>query len=547
MYPVKRLRDLKELTDTVCTDFSYNDAFRTMTSPSEYVSVSYEQFGRELCALANVLIERGLTGQAVAVVGENSYPWILTYLSVVNSNATIVPLDKELSKESLAELAVRAKVGVLFYSNTFEEEAAYLKAHIPGMTIISFSENGGGDFALPEWISQGEKLVEQGTDRYSGIEIDRERTCTVLFTSGTTGKSKGVMLSHLNFASDIIGITEIVHMSPEDVLLSVLPIHHTLEATVGIWAPMSYGVTFAFCESVKKLPACMKLFKPTVMTLVPLYVETFHKKIWEAARKQGKDKKLRIGIGLSNVLEAFGINVRRKLMAEVLEFFGGRVRIMPCGGAPLSPEVMKSLKGIGIKVYQGFGTTECAPIVSANSDHHFKVGSDGYILSCNKVRISETGEIQIKGENVMKGYLDDEEATAAAFDGEWYRTGDLGYVKDGFLYVTGRCKNLIVLKNGKNISPEEIETKLSVIPGVAEVIVKEDSENEYLTAEIYPDQEALRSVGEEALKKTIGEELDQINQKLETYKRVRRFTLRETEFPKTTKRSIMRYKVKGEK
>jgi long-chain acyl-CoA synthetase len=514
-----------------------------MKNASEFTSVSYRQFGQDLCALANTLIERGLAGKAIAVVGENSYDWVLTYLSVVNINATIVPIDKELSKEDMRELLVRAKVGAFFYSATFEEESAYIKTHIPGMMTVSFGDKGGADYTMTGLISEGEQLVAQGKDRYSGIEIDRERTCAVLFTSGTTGKSKGVMLSHHNLASNIVGIVQIVHMSPEDVLLSVLPIHHTLEVTVGILAPMAWGVTFAFCESVKKLPACMKLFRPTVMTLVPLYVETFHKKIWESAKKHGKEAKLRFGIGLGNVLAAVGIDVRRKLMAEVLESFGGRVRIMPCGGAPLSPEVMKCFVGLGIRVYQGYGTTECSPIVSANSDHYYRVGSDGYILACNEVRISDTGEILVRGENVMKGYLDDEKATDEAFDGEWYKTGDLGFLKDGFLYVTGRCKNLIVLKNGKNISPEEIEIKLSVIPSVAEVIVKEDSGNEYLTAEIYPDQEALRAKGEETLKKEIGEEVERLNQKLEAYRRVRRITLRKTEFPKTTKRSIVRYQV----
>ena len=547
LYPVERVRDLKEHTDTICAAFAQNDAYRTMTDPTKYDSVTYERFGQELCALANALIERKFTGQAVAVLGENSYQWVLTYLAVVNINATIVPLDKELSKETMAELAERSNTGALFYSNTYEEEAAHLKGCIPGMTTISFMENGEGDFALSEWISQGEKLVAQGKDRYSGVEIDRERTCTILFTSGTTGESKGVMLSHRNLVSDVIGIRQIVKMSPEDVLLSVLPIHHTLEAMAGILAPLGWGVTIAFCESVKKIPACLKLFRPTVLTLVPLYVEVFHKKIWETAKKQGKEAKLRFGIGLGNVLAAVGIDVRWKLLAEVLEFFGGRVRVITCGGAPLSAALMKSFIGLGIRIYQGYGTTECSPIVSANCDYYYRVGSDGYILACNEVRISDNGEILVRGENVMNGYLNDEQATAEAFDGEWYRTGDLGCVEGSFLYVTGRCKNLIVLKNGKNINPEEIESELSMIPAVAEVIVKEDPGNEFLTASIYPDQEALSAMGGEALKKAIGEEIDRINQKHEAYKMVRRFTLRETEFPKTTKRSIMRHQVKGGK
>jgi long-chain acyl-CoA synthetase len=394
-------------------------------------------------------------------------------------------------------------------------------------------------------ISEGEQLVAQGKDRYSGIEIDRERTCAVLFTSGTTGKSKGVMLTHHNLASDISAISEIVDLKPEDVFLCLLPVHHSMITMSSILAPMAFGVTIAFCDGIKTLAAGLKLFKPTAMVLVPLVLETFLKKIWESARKQGKGKALRFAIGLCNVLAAVGINVRRKLLANVLEYFGGKLQFVFCGGAPLSPKVVKGFLDFGIKLYHGYGTTECSPLVTANSDRHFRPGSDGYPVSCCELRISDSGEILIKGDIVMKGYLDDEQATAEVFDGVWYKSGDLGYIEDGFLYVNGRCKNLIVLKNGKNINPEEIEYKLSAIAGVAEVMVEEEPGNEYLTAQIYPDQEALKSLGEEALKKAINDEIDKVNQTLEPYKRVRRFELRRTEFPKTTKRTIIRHQVKG--
>jgi long-chain acyl-CoA synthetase len=548
LYTVSALRDLKEMTDTACANFAHHDAFRTMTAPSEYVSITYAQFGQDICALANTLIEKGLTGKRIAVLGENSYFWVLAYVATVNINATIVTLDKELSQETLLEQAKRADTCVLFFSNTFTEEAAYIKENIPGITTVSFKEGVNADFTLEEWLRRGNEIITQGNDRYSGIPIDRERTCTILFTSGTTGASKGVMLSHRSLASNIVSAAELILFKPEDVLLSVLPVHHTWEAMGGILGPVSRGCAIAFCESIKMLPACLKLFKPTIMVLVPLYVETFNKKIWDTARKKGKEGKLKFGIALCNALAVVGIDLRRRLLGDVLGFFGGRIRSIPCGGAPLNPELVKSFKGFGITIQHGYGTTECSPIVSANGDLRKKPGSDGFVFSCCKVRISESGEILVKGDNLMNGYLDDEQATAQAFDGEWYKTGDLGYVdKDGFLYVTGRCKNLIVLKNGKNISPEEIENKISSLPYVTEVLVKEEPGNEYLVAQIYPNQEALKSMGEDALKAAISEEIDRVNQKLAPYKRVRRFELRNNEFPKTTKRSIMRHKVKGEK
>jgi len=546
LYPVKRLRDLKELTDTACADFALRDAFRTMTSQTEYASVSYTQFGQELCALANALIDLGLTGKSVAVVGENSYPWILTYLSTVNINATIVPLDKELPMETMAELSMRAGASFLLYSNTYAEEAAGIKAKIPGIKTVSFQSGGGADLALPDLIERGKKLVSEGYDRYSDIEVDDDRVCTVLFTSGTTGSSKGVMLTHRSLASNVTAACELILYTPEDTMLSVLPVHHTYEAMAGMLCPLNCGAAIAFCPGLKSLPASLKLFKPTVMVLVPLYVETFVKRIWENAKKNGKDGKLRFGIGLCNALAAVGIDIRGKLLGEVLNFFGGRLKFVISGGAPLNPTLVRSFADFGITLVQGYGTTECSPIIAENRNRYHKAEAVGLVLSCCEVRIDEAGEILVRGDCVMKGYLDDPEGTAEAFDGEWYRTGDLGCMdKDGFLYVTGRRKNLIVLKNGKNVSPEEIEQALFGIPYIADVIVQEDEDNEYLTALIYPDQEMFKQMGEAALKEALDEAIGKVNAKLPPYKRLRRFELRMQEFPKTTKRTIMRHQVKG--
>jgi long-chain acyl-CoA synthetase len=540
------VKDLKEMTDTACAKFADHDAYRIMEGPSEYASISYARFGQDICALANALIDKGLSGKRIAVVGENSYPWVLAYLSTVNINATIVTLDKELPQEAMLDQVSRADVCTLFFSNSYSEEAAYIKANIPGITLVSFKEGADAEFTVPGLIKRGGELIAQGKDRYSGIQIDRERTCAILFTSGTTGGSKGVMLSHHNLASNLVSVCEVILYKPEDVLLSVLPIHHTFESMGTMLGAINHGATVAFCESIKYLPAALKLFTPSVITLVPLYIEKFYRRIWDAARKQGKDGKLKLGIALCNILAAIGINVRGKVLADVLDFFGGRLRKIPCGGAPLDPTLYKKYKGFGITILHGYGTTECSPIIAGNNDSRQKGGTDGILMSCCEVRFSEEGEILIKGTNVMKGYLDDEKATAEVFDGEWYRTGDLGYMdKDGFIHVIGRCKNLIVLKNGKNVSPEEIEYKLSAVPYVAEVLVMENPENEFLVAQIYPDQEALKTLGEETLRREISNGIDSVNRKLESYKKVRRFELRSTEFPKTTKKSIMRYRVKG--
>ncbi len=546
MYPVKRLRNLKELTDNACAEFTLHDAFRTMNSQTEYTSVSYTQFGEELCALANALLEKGLAGQAIAVVGENSYPWILTYLSVVNINSTIVPLDKELPPETMSELAARAGVSYLFYSNTYADEAAFIKEKIQGIQTVSFEPGGKADLTLPDLVLRGKQLVAEGKDQYTGITINDDRVCTVLFTSGTTGSSKGVMLTHRNLASNVTAACELILYTPEDTMLSVLPVHHTYEAMAGMLCPLNCGSAIAFCPGIKSLPASLKLFKPTVMVLVPLYVETFVKRIWENAKKSGKESKLKFGVGLCNALAAVGVNIRARLLGEVLSFFGGRLKFVISGGAALNPVLVRSFADFGITLVQGYGTTECSPIIAENRNRYHKAEAVGLVLSCCEVRIDESGEILVKGESVMKGYLDDAQGTAEAFDGEWYKTGDLGRMdKDGFLYVTGRCKNLIVLKNGKNVSPEEIEQELSGISYIADVVVREDAENEYLTALIYPDQEHLKQMGREALEKVLDDAIAKVNTKMPPYKRLRHFEIRTQEFPKTTKRTIMRHQVKG--
>lgn len=547
----EKILDIKVLTDTCVRNYNDKPAFKIRLSKTEVKSITYNDFGRQLCALANTLIDKGFQGKRIALIGENSYPWVLTYLSVVNINATIVPLDKELTAEEICELVKRAGACALFHSPAFDDEAVYAAQHIPELYTVSLREKGSADDTLEEMIQQGEAMVAQGSDRYSNIEIDRERACSILFTSGTTGKSKGVMLSHTNLGSNIVSACELVKYTPNDVFLSILPIHHTYENMAGIVCPLNFGSTIAFCESVKLLPECLALFRPTIMVLVPLYLETFYNRIWESARKQGKESKLKLGVRIGNLLSLIGIDVRDKLLHDVRKFFGGRLGLIISGGAYLNPMLVHGFKGFGITVVQGYGITECSPIISVNRNKCLKAKSVGWIMSCNDVKIDDDGQILVKGDNVMIGYLDDEQGTIDAFDGDWYKTGDLGYMdKDGFLYVTGRCKNLIVLKNGKNIMPDEIESLLQQSPLIAEAMVKESradaNGSESVMAIIYPDPAVTKDMNTKELCQAVQAEVDAVNQKLVLYKRVQHFVLRSTEFPKTTTKKIQRYKVAKE-
>ena len=549
-YSAVHFRDLKEFTDININRYAQNDAFYTKTGKSKYETVTFGQFGEDLCAMANALIAKGFSGRSIAVIGENSYRWLLTYFAAVNTNSTIVPLDKELNKEEILLFVQRSDTSVLFYSPTYEEEAAFVAENVEDIVLVSLKEAKKADHQFDDLLAYGKDIVAQGIDKYSDIDIDDKRTCAVLFTSGTTGQSKGVMLSHHNLASNATAAAGLIQYSQKDVLLSVLPIHHTYENMCGILGSICFGAANAFCESIKQLPSCLALFRPTLMVLVPLYVETFYKRIWEGAKKQGKDKELKFAITLGNILAAVGVDIRDKLLGEVRAVFGGRLKTVICGGAYLNPELVKGFRGLGVTILQGYGITECSPIISANKRNMKKDDAVGPVASSCEVRIDETGEILVRGDSVMKGYLDDPEGTVAAFDGEWFKTGDLGRMdKHGFLYVTGRCKNLIVLKNGKNIMPDEIEYLLGKSAHIGEVIVTEApgdaNGTDSLMAVIYPDPETSQAMDEEALKKALQDDIDMVNQKLVYYKQIRQFTLRDSEFPKTTKRSIKRYKVEN--
>jgi long-chain acyl-CoA synthetase len=356
------------------------------------------------------------------------------------------------------------------------------------------------------------------------------------------------MLSHRAIAADVAAACSLVLYTEDDVMLSVLPLHHVYEAVAGVFCPLLRGSTVAFCAATKRLSDCLKLFAPTVMVLVPLYLETFVKRIWDNAAKQRKTGRLRFGIRLGNGLAAIGIDMRRKLFADIHGFFGGRLATIVSGGAYLNPALVRQFREFGITVLQGYGTTECAPIVSVSRRHNRKDRSVGSVLPCCSVRIDRDGQILVRGSNVMNGYLDDPAATDDAMSGGWYLTGDLGYVdSDGSLYVTGRMGDMIVLKNGKNIMPREIEMLILQSPLVQEVVVKASGADvggiESLAAIIYPVQTQTQYMDKYELRHVIAQEIDKVNQRLAYYKRIKEFTLRDSAFPKTTTQKIMRYKI----
>jgi long-chain acyl-CoA synthetase len=400
-------------------------------------------------------------------------------------------------------------------------------------------------------LQEGQRLITQGDNSFINNEIDSRKLAAIIYTSGTTGVGKGVMLSHQNIAANTVAALNNVKVY--DVSVLVLPLHHTFGFVAGVLCMLHVGTKICINSSLKNVSKDMGFYKPTHLFLVPLFVEKMYKKIWITAQRNGKAGLLRKLIKISNALLKLGIDLRRKFFKTVLDGFGGELKIIVCGGAPLDPRYVKGLRDFGINVLNGYGITECSPIVSVNRNDYYKDGSIGQVLPCCEVKIdklhnSYEGEILVKGQNVMLGYYNNTGLTEEVMEEKWFRTGDIGKVdKDGFLFITGRKKNLIILSNGKNIYPEELEMLVLNIPYVKEVVVYSEKDGvrreTTITAEVFLDNEYIEIENIKNPGKQLNDDISVINKAIPYYKNIRRIKIRHTEFNKTTTKKIKRFNI----
>ena len=504
----------------------------------------------------------GLSGKKIAVIGETSYQWITSYVGILTSGSVVIPMDKELDNSVILEFLAWVDADAIIYSERFNsafEEAKLthksLKYFIPMSPSVDTTED---EYTVPfdKLLALGEAEIENGYE-FSPVG-DKERLAELLFTSGTTGTSKAVMLSQKNIFSVVNAAAETVDFNPEDTIVSVLPIHHTYELACML-AGFVYGMHICINDSLTHLLKNFQTFKPTGLVLVPLFVYTMYKKIWAEAKKTKKDALLKIGVNTSKALHTVGIDKRREILAQVHKTFGGRLEKIICGGAALNPKMIEFFEDLGISIYEGFGITECAPLTCVTPYYARKYGSVGPAVPCCQVRIAGDatndlgfveGEIQVKGDNVMIGYFDNDKANASVFtDDNWFRTGDVGYMDgDGYVYITGRLKSVIVLESGKNVFPEEIEEYLANIDLIAESVVVGRSqgrtEKVILTAIVYPDYTKFDdNVSEDTVLRAVQNAINSMNKKLPSYKQVKGVEIRNTEFEKTTSRKIKRHLV----
>ena len=531
LYEVEAVHSLKELIDRTADLYKDRPAL-TFERKKEMVSVSYSQFRSDIEALARGMFGDSSAGCTVAVIGENSYEWILTYFAVVNSGNVILPLDKELTDAEIKNLLDDSCTEALVYSNDYSDVAKYVGEYGAGVQRYISTDR------LWELIDQGAALIrDSGQAAAVEHETDYNAPAVLLYTSGTTGRPKGVMLSHFNLASDAAASCRHVGIFGNNML--VLPLHHSFGFVAGVCAMLLKGSEICISSSLKRTVSDLTKFKPANMFLVPLFVETFYKKIWETAKKQGKDKLLRRMIGLGKILLKAGIDVRRLLFKPVLSALGGNLKLIVSGGAPLDVKYVEGFRDIGINILNGYGITECSPIVSVNRNRYYRDGSVGQVLPCCEVRIADPdenghGEINVRGDPVMLGYYNNEQATRDAFDGEWFITGDIGYLdRDGFLFVSGRKKNLIILNNGKNVYPEEIESELLRIGYIKETVVY--AQDNTIVAEVFLDTENAPDC-----QARLDHDIIKLNKTLPPFKNIGKTLIRDVEFPKTTTKKIKR-------
>ena len=529
LYPIMEITNLKQLLYFDNARTSDKVAFMYAKGKKSTIEVTYSKFIRGIECFGTYLYGLGKRNTHIAVMGENSYEWILTYFSTVLGGNVIVPIDKALTTDEVEKVLGASDSTTLVYSDTYSDIVADLVEKNLAMTFINMKD-------IPDILEQGDKLLQEGNLEFINYQVNDGDLAAIVYTSGTTGERKGVMLTHGNIASNTVASCKNVYA--EGTSVCVLPLHHTFAFTLGICAVLLYRQSIYINKSLKNIMLDFQKAKPSYTFMVPLMVETMYKKVWATAKEQGKDKLLKVMIQISRGLMKVGIDLRRVLFKSVLAAFGGKLEWVSCGGASIDIKYIQGFRDFGINIINGYGITECSPIVSSNRSKYWVDGSVGVVVWGCEVMIAPSdidgeGEILVKGSSVMKGYYKNEEATKQAFHGEWFKTGDIGFIDEyGALHITGRIKNLIILSNGENIPAESIEEAVYTIPYVKEVVAY--GKDNVIVAEVFLDEDVPDA------KDRINADIQAINKKLPLVRNIGKLIVRDTEFEKTTTNKIKR-------
>lgn len=559
IYDSKVYNNIKEVVNEAIVKYPNNIAFKIKNKDEKgnvsYTEITYKKFGEEINALGTALINNGLKNKRIAIIGKNSYEWILTYLAVVNGVGIAVPLDKGLPEQEIESLLQRSYSDAVVFAEEYCETMEKIKKqnNCNVSKYICMKKTDVNGLNLVDLIEQGQVLLKDGNKEYIESEIDNEKMSIILFTSGTTSLSKAVMLSHKNIASNITALNKAEKILSTDVNMAFLPFHHTFGST-GILLFLNNGATNVFCDGIRYIQQNLKEYKVSVFVCVPLLLEAMYKKIMKEIEKQGKTKLIKIAVPISNFLLKMGIDIRRKLFKSIIDNLGGKLRFIVSGASGIDKNVAKGFNNFGILTVQGYGLTETSPVLTAENEKCIKYGSIGYPISGVEIKIEDkdengVGEIIAKGPNVMLGYYENEEATKEVLKDGWFYTGDLGKVdKDGYIFITGRKKNVIVLKNGKNVFPEELEVLINNLPYVVESMVFGFPKDDDLVVSVklvYNKDyfgENYKGKTFEDFKKDVWNDIKQINSGLTNYKHIKKLILSDEEMIKTSTAKIKRFK-----
>lgn len=547
LYEVREITTLRDLFESSTTLYENNVAFlQKYGLNASYKEITYKEYKDDVYSFATGLLKLGLKDKRIAVIGESRYEWVCTYTAVVCGVGTIIPIDKELPYDEVKFLLDFSEASCVVCSKSMLNKMPELLNATPMCICMDTHEDCK---SFDEICIMGKREILSGDNTYKNITVQPEDINVILFTSGTTGTAKGVMLTHKNICTTLMNALSLFHIEPNDRSFSVLPIHHTFECMGTFLCFIYSGASVAFCQGLKYLVKNMQEAKPTMVCVVPMILEAIRKNIEKGIEKKGKTETVKKGVKISRALLKIGIDVRRKLFKDIIDNFGGDLRSFLVGAAMVNPETLAFYRDLGIDCLEGYGMTECAPFVAVNRFSHYRDDSVGLILPEMEIKVvnpdsNGVGELAVKGENVMAGYYKNQEETDKVLVDGWMMTGDLGYVDKGFIYLTGRAKNLIITDNGKNVYPEEIEEYLLRSSYIAECMVYAGDDNK-IAAKIYPNFEEVenkfgKEYTDEALENLIGEEIKAINKNIPSYKAIAKFSIRKEEFIKTTTKKIKR-------
>lgn len=556
----EEVTNFKEMLDRSAIIFKTRTAFKLKDNEGKIYNKTYEELKNEVTELGTSLIEKGFLNKRIAVIGKNSYKWGISYLAA-SIVGIVVPIDKELHSDDVINFMNVSKTEcILGDSKNLKQIVENMdKLENKDTVFISFDEQNQDKkfIEIETELENGKKLLENGNTKFDKIKINPDELRILLFTSGTTGKAKGVCLSQRNICSNILSTYGIVKVKRSDLFFSVLPMHHTYECSLGFLLPLYSGASICFCEGLRYISDNMLEYHPSMILCVPLLLEKMYQKIVKNMQKSLPEKYTKNLKEKENIIDKLPFFLKEIVKLKVKNTLGGRLRLFIVGAAAVNPEIADMFDKLGLNSLQGYGLTECAPLVAGNTDFYKRNDSAGLPIPNVEYKIKNpneegVGEIIVKGPNVMLGYYNMPEETEKVLKEGWFYTGDLGKIdENGFLYITGRCKSVIVTKNGKNIYPEELESYLSESPLISEALVlgvqKENNDETYVNAQIFPNVEAITEYlkgavpTKEEIKKIISDVVSSVNKKIPNYKHIKNFIIRDKEFEKTTTQKIKRY------